>query len=393
MGLAIDLLEQETDEEAVVHLDQICAEIVDGSEAVKDLIGPQPDLASALRIMAQLSAGRYDTGKKSDTMLGRFNTVMATRPMPYSQDVLLEKVARALSGTQPLTRENDEADRTAFVALFKDLIGLGGLAGGVTMSEAITGRARLVLKSRDNDLSPADGITCIMSMLPNDAVKIGYLLDLSHSEFGSKYQGQVLSPLMDIVKTITSLSELLPPDSPRDDIIKAVEDLRHRIGASALGREIGTLIEKLQNGSTKEPGSEKVISPASPDTPPAPSKKTAKGQLRQRILQVGDIIFNEGDPGDEAFMIISGEVEISIKSGERVVILASVGRGQIIGEMALIDDQPRMASATATKETTLSVIPQEAFKKRLNWLAEEDRMISHLLEMFVTRLRQQALNL
>ena len=70
-----------------------------------------------------------------------------------------------------------------------------------------------------------------------------------------------------------------------------------------------------------------------------------------------------------------------------------MGRGDIIGEMALIDDQPRMATAKALTDTTLSIIPQEAFKKRLGRLAEEDRIIHRLLEIFVDRLRNQARNL
>jgi len=393
LALAVTLLEQETGEEGIALLDQICAEIIDGSEAVKALIGPQPNLVSALRIMARLSAGRYNAGEKSDTLPSRFNTVMASRRMPFSRDILLEKVARAISGTKPLTRENDETDRAAFLALFGDLIGLGGLAGGAVMSEAVTRRARLVLKSRDNDLSPAEGIASILMLLPNDAVKIGYLLDLSRSEFGGKYQGHVLNPLMDIVNTISSLSGLLPPDSSPEDILGAVKDLRRRIDASALGKEIGALIAKSEDRFVKELEPTAMETVAAPAENPSAPEEPAKADLRHRVLQTGDIIFNEGDPGDEAFMIVSGEVEISIKSDEKVVVLASVGRGQIIGEMALIDDQPRMASATATTETTLSVIPQEVFKKRLAWLAEEDRMISHLLEIYVNRLRQQARNL
>jgi len=388
--LVIELLENESGEQAVSLLDQICAEILDGSEAVKDLLGPQADLVSALRIMILLSKGGY---KKSDTPLGRFNAVMASRPMPYSQGILLERVARAISGTNPLTRENDAADKTAFLNLFKELISYGGFLGGVAISEAVTRRIRIVMKKGESDLSPDSGIESVMLMLPNQAVRIGYLLDLSQSEFGAKYQVGVLKPLMKILESVSSLKELLPPNSSREDIFRAVDDMRQRIGSGSLGQEIGPLIDMKLKKLLKE-RDPKTDSNAPPPPPPPPApKQAAKGELGQRVFKPGDTIFIEGDVGDEAFMIVSGEVEISIMSGERAIILASLGRGQIIGEMALVDNQPRMASAKAVAETVLTVIPQEAFRKRLDWLAGEDRLISHLLEIFVDRLRKQASNL
>jgi hypothetical protein len=392
-SLVLDLLEGDSNIETKGHLDQICAEIFDGNEAVREMLGPQPDLAAALRIMAQLSAGNYKKGQDSPTLLGRFNTLLANDDMPYSKGILLERVARALSGTNPLTRESDETDKAAFFAIFNELIGFGGFLGGVMMSEALTRRIRMVLKKDDDDLSPDAGIASILSNLPNNAVKIGYLLDLSHSEFGIKYQLGVLKPLMDIVKSISSLEELMPPGCSRDDLIRAVDDMRLRFGSGSLDQEIGSLIEKKLNNLLKEhePATDQNI-PQPVEAPPLP-EQPAKGELTRRTLQPDEFLFNEGDAGDEAFMIESGEIEISIKSAERVIVLATLGRGQIIGEMALVDDQPRMASARATAETKLSVIPQEAFKKRLDWLAGEDRLISHLLEIFVTRLREQALNL
>ena len=87
-------------------------------------------------------------------------------------------------------------------------------------------------------------------------------------------------------------------------------------------------------------------------------------------------------------MIVSGEIEISAQSGEDRVVLAALGRGEFFGEMALIDDHPRMATAMAISECTVSVVPQEVFKKHLAWLAGEDRLISHVMEMLVARLRQ-----
>ena len=54
-----------------------------------------------------------------------------------------------------------------------------------------------------------------------------------------------------------------------------------------------------------------------------------------------------------------------------------------------VPDEPRMATATAKQDTTLYVVPQEVFKNWLSWLAEEDRLISHVITTLVSRLRGQ----
>lgn len=68
------------------------------------------------------------------------------------------------------------------------------------------------------------------------------------------------------------------------------------------------------------------------------------------------LIFRSGDPGRNMFMVIEGEVEMIV--GEKVV--DTVGSGAFIGEMALIDESPR--SATARAKTDVRVFPIDADK-------------------------------
>jgi hypothetical protein len=225
-------------------------------------------------------------------------------------------------------------------------------------------------------------------MLPTTAVKMGYLLDLSRSEFGHKYQAHVLTRLLDIVKPITSLSAILPVSSSREALAQAVDDLRNRLGDDELGQEISTLITMKLDGFLDRTDS--AESESSDDTATAPQKppraKSAKDE-NSRTFKAGDIIFRESEPGDEAFVIFSGEVQISVGEGENRVVIATLDRGEVFGEMALVDDEPRMATATAMRDTAVYIVPQEMFKKRLSWLAEEDRLISHIVETLVSRLR------
>ena len=114
-----------------------------------------------------------------------------------------------------------------------------------------------------------------------------------------------------------------------------------------------------------------------------------KGELSRRRFAAGEYVFRQGDQGDEAYLIAAGKVEIVVESRGQTTIIATLERGDIMGEMALIDDQARMASAIAVEATTLTVIAQESFRARLDRIAEVDRMIPRLLQRYIDRLRAQ----
>lgn len=77
-------------------------------------------------------------------------------------------------------------------------------------------------------------------------------------------------------------------------------------------------------------------------------------------LQAGEVLFREGEAGDRAFVVSSGEVDVLKTAGRREVLLAVRGAGEVIGEMALLDDEPRAATVRARTATELLVIPKAA---------------------------------
>lgn len=82
-------------------------------------------------------------------------------------------------------------------------------------------------------------------------------------------------------------------------------------------------------------------------------------------LAPGDVLFREGDPGDRAFLVCSGEVEILRTSERREVLIAVRTADDVIGEMALLDDQPRSATARARSATELVSIPKATLEDLL----------------------------
>ena len=110
----------------------------------------------------------------------------------------------------------------------------------------------------------------------------------------------------------------------------------------------------------------------------------------KRTAETGDIIFNEGEEGTEAYIVSSGEVEIYRQSGNKELILAVLGQGSIIGEMSLIDNQPRMASARALENTELFIISQENLSVRLDRLGQNDKVLRQVMDVLVERARGHA---
>ena len=392
LGLVIELLERDSSEAAVKRLDELFAEILDGGEAVKEVMGPRSDLADALKAIAQVSAGqmRIATARMENTCVAKLNAVMAAHDLPLTRGVLIERVAQGIRGIQPLTREGEANDRTALVGLIEAVTAPGGLAGGQAMSEAVVRRVRMVMGHEGRDLSAEEGIDTVLSQLPSRAAKLGFLIDLSSSEFGAKYQVAVLKALYATVKALKSVTGLVPAKAGHDALVAAVTDLNQRIGAGLLPAEVGELISKRLARLAAAEGGE-APAPKMPAPPPetAPPPAPSQADLLRKDFAAGEYVFRQGDRGDEAYLIAAGRIEIVVESQAREIVVATVERGDIIGEMALIDEEPRMASARVVEDATLTAIPQESFRARLDRIAEVDRMIPRLLERYVERLRAQ----
>jgi signal transduction histidine kinase len=80
-------------------------------------------------------------------------------------------------------------------------------------------------------------------------------------------------------------------------------------------------------------------------------------------LKAGEILFEEGSQGDKAYIIREGELEILKVSGSRNMLLAVRGPGDVIGEMALVEKKPRMATVKARDVSRLLSIKHEQLER------------------------------
>ena len=97
-------------------------------------------------------------------------------------------------------------------------------------------------------------------------------------------------------------------------------------------------------------------------------------------MQAGDVIFNIGDPGTEFFVVRDGQVAIRLSNRT----LQVMERGEIFGEMALVDAEPR--SATAIAETDCVIVPVSE-KQFLFMVDEAPYFALSVMKVLVARLR------
>src|SRR6476619_6293012 len=108
--------------------------------------------------------------------------------------------------------------------------------------------------------------------------------------------------------------------------------------------------------------------------------------MRSRRFRRGEVIFHLGDPGDALFVIVSGEVKISLPSetGDEA-ILATLREGDVFGELALLDGAPRSATATAMVATESVSLPRDRFRELV---ATEPAVRDALLASLAAELRR-----
>ncbi len=83
-------------------------------------------------------------------------------------------------------------------------------------------------------------------------------------------------------------------------------------------------------------------------------------------IPAGQLVLQEGDPGDSLYIVLDGELEVTKRHGEQEVLLAVYKAGQFFGEMALLEQAPRSASVRTLRESRLLLISQVAFQTLLS---------------------------
>nr|WP_231710392.1 Crp/Fnr family transcriptional regulator [Roseibium limicola] len=106
---------------------------------------------------------------------------------------------------------------------------------------------------------------------------------------------------------------------------------------------------------------------------------------RPMTLKAGAILFEAGDPGNGCYAVTEGSLKVSMLSVEGdEQLLAVLGPGHLVGELALLDGRPRSATVTALKAAQLSFIDKAGFER---FADENPAVYRHMLSIVGQRLR------
>lgn len=110
------------------------------------------------------------------------------------------------------------------------------------------------------------------------------------------------------------------------------------------------------------------------------------GRLVPRRFGSGQVIFHLGDPGGLLYIIIEGKVKISNSTHDgQEALLAILGAGDFFGELALLDDAPRSATAEALQPTEAMTLHRGEF---VRFLGDNPEFAYHVLQVLATRIRR-----
>jgi CRP-like cAMP-binding protein len=98
---------------------------------------------------------------------------------------------------------------------------------------------------------------------------------------------------------------------------------------------------------------------------PVESRRRLAELARTELFGPGETVLNQGEAGDEFFIVVAGEVAVVVERARGMTEISRLGPGKFFGEMSLMTGEPRAATVRATAEAELIVVSREAFEEIL----------------------------
>lgn len=117
-----------------------------------------------------------------------------------------------------------------------------------------------------------------------------------------------------------------------------------------------------------------------------PSKLKLLAFTSERITYEADqVLFRQGDVGDAAYIIVDGSAQVLVETGEGEIEVATLGRNDFVGEIAILCDVPRTATVRASGQTVTLRITKDLF---FRLVAEFPQMSVEIMRELASRLEK-----
>jgi len=194
-------------------IDGLLADLVVPAQMVQDLLGFQPNLASALGQIVDLAEGQAEPAKFAPDLFAELNRMFAEGKLPRTREALMARTTREIGGANPLSRNDPAQEFEMFHRLLHRLVERDRVAGGPLMAEALLQRASRVQNAGGASVVALESVRMLLGSLSDGCVRLQFLLTLCAAPVGRAIG--------------TGLTELLRAHVTRSDHIDHWCPVRH----------------------------------------------------------------------------------------------------------------------------------------------------------------------
>jgi hypothetical protein len=223
----LQMLEDARHPRAAKLLDQLIADCLASTDAIRDLLGRQLNLSSAILCLIDLARGQMKVELKGDEeFVGRLNKHFGqTGLLPESREALIDGIRRQIRGRTPMTHGERPQQLEGYRRVVFHLMNRRGpLLGGSQMADAIVlGYGRYV--EEGGATGRAKMIQFAPSLMESPADKARFILMALGGELMAEHKEAAVQQVRDIVRRAQGFADLVKPEQPAPDKLRAVAGL------------------------------------------------------------------------------------------------------------------------------------------------------------------------
>lgn len=232
-------------DEAFQAIDVFISDTLWNLDVLRDLLGNQNDLGSALVTLLCFASGEPISDDVPEDLTPEhpkyFNfalsRLIAEGRLPDSQAVLFDRVRRQLEGINPLSRGDREEEREVFHGLLSKIIPDVEIVGGPSMAEALTARQSTLI-NKGGQKGMKEAAASVLPSLVDPGRKAGYLLALLESDIGREVlRADIDEHLEKILVKPETLNHIFRDKLPPNKKMQKTTSIYYRVEKSALPEE------------------------------------------------------------------------------------------------------------------------------------------------------------
>lgn len=268
LGKLADLVEQvkpEVAPDATRLVDGVIADVLGSPVVVQELLGWQPNLATAVCRLADLCEGKMPAADRpEDDILHVLNRLFAKNALPSARTALVDRIRRQLAGAGALNRMEPAKEAGAFKQVLDRLLHVDGTFGGPPTAEALTRRA-FRMGERGGAKGESEAIVTTLRQIGDRERTVVYLVDLAGTPFGVEHMTDIVGHLQ-AMAAADSVDGIVGSHLPPRDKMATVTRMFDRLKDSEIPEEprealCGKLDELLAAYLLKEGIIEKLDTP------------------------------------------------------------------------------------------------------------------------------------